>query len=447
MGILFEIAIRNLLQARRRTLFLSLAIGIVTALLIMLSALSAGVSSSVIDTATTLSAGHVNVAGFYKTYPTDSSPIITNQQEVREVVIENTPGLDYVIDRHRGWAKVVSETGSIQVGLTGIDAEQEQVLFESIQLAPRSEYVEGGGPEVEGDLSRLAEPNSALLFASQAEQLGVGVGDMLTVRGEMMRGGANTVDLVVVAVASDVGLLSSFSVFVPTQAILQLYQLQPHTTGAIQVYLDDIDDSDEVAAQLRVALATAGYEVMEPDPRPFYMKFDSVSSEDWVGQRLDITTWEDEVSFLQWILTGLDTISFTLIAILIAIIAIGIMNTMLISVRERTQEIGTLRAIGMSKNRVLAMFMLEAVILGLFATVVGATIGALISIGIDAAEIRVPIDALRAILLSDTVNMKVDLGSMLSSIVILTLFTVLAALWPAVRAARLQPVTAIHKVD
>lgn len=447
MGILFQIAIRNLLQARRRTLFLTVAIGIVTMLLIMLSSLSAGISTNVVETATTLSAGHVNVAGFYKTFPTDSSPIVTDKTRLRALVAANTPNLDYVIDRHRGWAKVVSETSSLQVGLVGIDADQEQVLFEAVQLAPTSEYVDGGTDEVEGSLQRLKEPNTALLFASQAKQLGVRVGDPLTIRGEMMRGGANTVDVTVAAVASDTGLLSSFSIFVPTQTILDLYQLKTDTTGAIQVYLQDIDDSDEVAAHLRNVLSAAGYEVMEPDPRPFYMKFDAVAAEDWVGQRLDITTWEDEVSFLQWILTGLDTISFSLIAILIAIIAIGIMNTMLISVRERTQEIGTLRAIGMTKGRVLAMFMLEAVLLGLGATVTGAFFGAVFSVGIDAAEIRVPIDALRAILLSDTVNMRVDANSVAGSIFILTLFTVLSALWPAIRAARLQPVTAIHKVE
>jgi putative ABC transport system permease protein len=419
----------------------------VTALLIMLSSLSAGISHNVVESATTLSAGHVNVAGFYKTHPTDSSPIITNKDEIRSLVEENTPGLDYVIDRHRGWAKVVSETGSLQVGLTGINPAQEEALFEAIQLAPRSAYVEGGGDEVDGDLSRLKQPKTALLFATQAKQLGVQVGDPLTIRGEMMRGGANTVDVTVVAVAEDVGLLSSFSIFVPRETILDLYQLQPHTTGAIQVYLDDIDDADEVAAHLRSVLSQNGHEVMEPDGQPFYMKFDAVSAQDWVGQKLDITTWEDEVSFLQWILTGLNSISFTLIAILIAIIAVGIMNTMLMSVRERTQEIGTLRAIGMHKRSVLAMFMLEAIILGLGATLTGATAGALVSIAIDAAEIRVPIDALRAILLSDTINMRVDLTSLFGSVLILTFFTMLSALWPAIRAARMQPITAIHKVD
>ena len=59
-----------------------------------------------------------------------------------------------------------------------------------------------------------------------------------------------------------------------------------------------------------------------------------------------------------------------LIVILIAIIIIGIMNTMWIAIRERTREIGTLRAIGMHRREVLWMFLLESLMLGLFATVV-----------------------------------------------------------------------------
>ena len=60
------IAFRNLVQHQRRTLFLGLAIAAVTALLVLLTGLSTGVRETMIDTATTLSTGHVNVGGFYK---------------------------------------------------------------------------------------------------------------------------------------------------------------------------------------------------------------------------------------------------------------------------------------------------------------------------------------------------------------------------------------------
>ena len=75
---------------------------------------------------------------------------------------------------------------------------------------------------------------------------------------------------------------------------------------------------------------------------------------------------------MTWTLKALQGLSFVLIVILIAIIIIGIMNTMWIAIRERTREIGTLRAIGMQRREVLWMFLLESLMLGLFATVAGA---------------------------------------------------------------------------
>ena len=61
-----HIALRNLIQHSRRTLFLGTAIGAVTALLVLLNGLSTGIRETMIDTATTLSTGHLNVGGFYK---------------------------------------------------------------------------------------------------------------------------------------------------------------------------------------------------------------------------------------------------------------------------------------------------------------------------------------------------------------------------------------------
>ena len=95
----------------------------------------------------------------------------------------------------------------------------------------------------------------------------------------------------------------------------------------------------------------------------------------WTGQKLDITNWEDEISFMTWTLKALQGLSAVLIVILIAIIIIGIMNTMWIAIRERTREIGTLRAIGMQRGEVLWMFLLESLMLGLLATVAGDSRG------------------------------------------------------------------------
>jgi putative ABC transport system permease protein len=447
MGIYFIIAIRNLVQARRRSMFLSVALAIVTALLVLLNSLSLGVANNLVKAATTLSAGHVNVAGFHKNTPSDAFPIVTNKEPLRKILRERTPHLDYLIDRTRGWGKVVSETGSIQTGLTGVDADKEATLFETLQLAVESTYVKGGRDQVLGDPRKLAERGNAMLFASQAERLGITVGDQVTVRVENPGGRSNTVDVTVVAVMRDLGLLSSFSVFLHSADLLELYQLADSTTGGFLLYLDDISRAKDVLGQLRVILEEEGYTLMDYRPEPFFFKFEQVGAEDWTGQRIDLTIWEDEVSFLTWILTALDTVSFSLIAILFAIIAIGIANTLMISVRERTREIGTARAIGMSRPGVLLLFMLEAVILALFATTIGAIVGGLLSWGIDAASIEVLIEAMRAILLSDVLRLNVDLRQTVQSVVILTLFAGFSALWPALRAARMRPVEALQSIE
>ena len=168
--------------------------------------------------------------------------------------------------------------------------------------------------------------------------------------------------------------------------------------------------------------------------------------EDWKGQKLDLTIWSDEASLLKWILTYIEGIIYFFTGILMAIIGIGIMNTMWISVRERTNEIGTLRAIGMSRGRVLGLFLLETVLLALFATTIGALAGVLLSAALNAAAINISSDAVRMILMNQTLHLTVQPGHVIASIISLSLVSALAALWPAFRASQLQPITAIHYV-
>ena len=232
------IAMRNLVQARVRTLFLGTALTLVTMLLVILMGLSQGISDNIVRSATTLSTGHVNVAGFFKATSTDSAPLITDASRLKKIVRENTEGLDYVVDRNRGWARIISPTGALASLILGVDIEEEERLVDVLQLAPQSDYKEGGSQQILGDASRLADPNTVVLFATQAERLEVDVGDKLTLRSQTRDGRANTVDVTIVAVARDIGILSNFSMFVPKQVVLDLYQLKPDTSGAIQIYLD-----------------------------------------------------------------------------------------------------------------------------------------------------------------------------------------------------------------
>lgn len=446
MGVFVHIALRNLVQARRRTFFLGLALSLVTMLLVLLLALSGGLSDTMIRSATTLSSGHVNVAGFFKAKASDATPIVSHKSDIRAIVEKNLEGVDYVIDRARGWARVISDTSSLNAGLTGIDAEEEHRLFETLQLAKESEYREDGRDEVIGDPKDLAKKDGAMIFAAQAKRLGVRVGEHITISVETLKGARNTAEFEVVAVAKDLGFMSNFSVFTSKAGLLELYRFDPDVTGAIQVYLDDEARSTEVMERLRDVLQAEGHTLMEHDARPFWAKFDVVSGEDWTGQRLDLTIWSDEVSFLTWVLTAVDSISFFLVGILVVIIGVGIMNSMWMSVRERTTEVGTLRAIGMSRGRVLTMFLLEALILGFVSTTLGGLLGSGLALAVDAAAITFDVQAVRAILMSDTLHLVVEPIEVIVAVFTFTLLAGLSALWPAYRASRMQPVTAIQHI-
>lgn len=445
-GTYMSIALRNLVQARRRTLLLSSALGMVSMLLVLLMALSQGVRDMMVDAATSLTCGHVNIGGFYKASSGDAAPVITQVDTLRRVVRETLPDATVVIDRNRGWGKIISPVASVQSGMSGVDIAEERALQERLVLAQERSYRPDGRDQALGDVGALARPDAIVLFAQQAEKLEVTVGDVVTLSAESLRGSINTADVRVVAVVEDVGFMSSFNAFVPKQVLRELYQLNDDTSGAVMVYLEDIARASDAMAELAAALTAAGLDVMEYQGEPFWQKFEQVGSEDWVGQRYDLTVWEDEISYLTWVLGAVESLSFFLVAILLCIIVVGIMNTMWIAVRERTAEIGTLRAIGMQRRQVLVLFLCEAMLLGAAATLVGGGGGALLASLLNAAQIPITAEAVRAVLLDDTLHLAVRPAQVFLAVGVFTACCTLAALWPSLRAARLQPVTAIHRV-
>ena len=166
MRMILIIALRNLVQARRRTLLLSSAIGMVTALLVLLLAISQGISDNLVKSATTLSAGHVVVAGFYKPSPSQAIPMVTDAAKVRAVIEASTPNLDHIIARGRGWGKLVGSGGTVQSGLSGVTLADEPGFVGALQLAARSEYIKDGDDKIVGDVSRIDQPTGICVICT-----------------------------------------------------------------------------------------------------------------------------------------------------------------------------------------------------------------------------------------------------------------------------------------
>ena len=273
---LFIIAFRNLLQAKQRTLMLSLALSIVALLLIILLALSQGVANTMRKSATILVSGHINVAGFYKAKVDDSFPLVTNVKQIEQTVLNGLDGIDYTVIRQRGWGKIISANNRIQVSIHGVEIEKEPGLKSRLRMALQSEYKEGGQNKALGDINQLQELDTVAIFAGQAKKLEVDVGDPLTLTTETLAGRVNTKDVRIVAILKDMGFLSNWTIFSDTRGLKELYQLNEDTSGAIQVYLKDPDQAEQAMATLRTVLSDAGHDLMEHNPNPFWQKFQIV---------------------------------------------------------------------------------------------------------------------------------------------------------------------------
>ena len=124
-------------------------------------------------------------------------------------------------------------------------------------------------------------------------------------------------------------------------------------------------------------------------------------------------------------------IVYGLLALSVVIAVIGIVNTLSLSVLERTREIGLLRAVGLSRRRLRRMVTLESVTISLMGAVLGLVLGVLIGV------------LLQRSLREDLAELSMPLGSLAVFLVVAVVFGVLAAIVPAARASRMKVLDAI----
>ena len=129
-------------------------------------------------------------------------------------------------------------------------------------------------------------------------------------------------------------------------------------------------------------------------------------------------------------LLGLVTALFLLLATMIALF--GIVNSLVLSIFERTREIGLLRAIGMQRRQVRAMIRSEAVIIAVFGAVLGLVIGVFFGWAM-----------VMALKDQGITQLSIPGGQLVFYVLLAGLAGVIAAIWPARRASKLNVLEAI----
>ena len=232
-------------------------------------------------------------------------------------------------------------------------------------------------------------------------------------------------------------------ILVSDDALRTALQMGASAASAVCIKLRDREDSVRVAERVRALLIKRKYRLAPAFNFAVPGRLAVARDATWTGLRLDVSTWQTDLRVMAWAVGLVRGIGGAIVGFLLMITIFGVTNALWLSVRERTREIGTLRAIGMSRIRVLLLIMFEAALLAMFGAAIGVALGGGLVAALSAANIELG-PGLQHLLFSQTLNLHFEPRAIAGGVVVVVFVTAIFALYPAYRAARLRPATAIH---
>ncbi|SHK57622.1 ABC transporter permease [Rhodothermus profundi] len=341
-----RLAWRNLGRNRRRTLLTVAAVFFATFLMVLLRGLQLGTYDFFIRQSTRLSTGYLQIqhADYLDRQSLRQSFRLPDTLFVR---IRTTPGITGAAPRLESGGLISNRATSYGVRLLGIDPtyEPEVTDFPARLIA-----------------GRMPAPNDHLEIVAGyrlLENLNASVGDTLVLLAETYQGFLTSRFAVVVG-----ALRIGYEVHDRSLVLMPLQALQ-----------DLLETGNRVTAVAMAVRRNADVPVVR----------DRLQA--WLSRPLVVRTWEELMPELRQAIE-LDNISGLLfLFMLLIVVAFGVLNTVLMSVLERSREFGMLLALGMPNERLLRVVFLEAVLVVLLGLILGSAAG----FAVNAYLIRHPI--------------------------------------------------------
>jgi putative ABC transport system permease protein len=416
-GRLLRLAWRNLWRNPRRTLIAMAAIGLGYAMLLFVACLMAGLRQQMIETGTglVLSDVEVHAPSYYSDRPTHQTLGGRNGTDVSTLVAAIAADLRVQAASPRVYAYgLVSATHqSAGAQLLGVVPDQEQTITLLHTRMVKGSYLTGQMPKgvVMGD--KLAamigvEVGSEIVLLTPAADGSTG-NDLYTVAG-MFHTGLDAMDrgLVLLSLAS----------------LQELLRLPPGRIHEVGIKLHDITAATTAAAALEVQLS----------------KNFPVRVRAWPELAPELA---DYVQFNR-------RVTFILFFIFFLLAVMGIVNTMLMAIIERTRELGMLMAVGMRPIQVVGLIVAEAASLAGASLVLGAALGAPLLWYLQVHGLNLGGDrgavSLAGVAVGPLWYGRQDFTTYTQAALGLAVTALVSALYPALRAARFRPTEALRKV-
>ena len=403
---LLRMALLNIGRNRRRSVVTVLAVGVGLGTLIFLWGFCDGTTEDQRENAIRLFTGHIQIhaQGFDETLAPELS--LPRREEILDKIKNRIPGIT-VTERVKSEALIGTSEKSRGVLLMGIDPLREPKVTDLQNHLEKGEFLSPQGNRELLVGYRLAkrlhlEPGGKVVVMTQAVD-GTLAGFAYRIRGIFHTG------------SQQVDELSAYMTLASLQELLGL-EGQVHE---IVIRLENRKAIPKTLAALEPLLDSKIYEVL---------------------------TWNQIVPEVeQWTQWAESIVGTLLIAVMI-VIGTSVMNTVLMSVFERTRELGVMMAVGTSPRQIVQLIFVETVILELLGIAFGLAAGYLVTFYFGKAGIAFHNleEAFSMGYGSTTVYTRVNPKHVLQSILTLLGMTSFIGLYPAWRAGRMEPVKAIY---
>ena len=409
---LFKIAVRNLSRYKRRTLLTSSLVAIGVMFVLVFIAASGSFKYIMIGQITDSMLGHLQVHKTGYVASIDSLPLTLNLSAEAFDKLEKTmaaiPEIEAFSPRVKfgGMFSNFVETTNIRVN--GVYPEKE------IATVPLflSRIKQGKKTIKKGEI---------LIPELLANGLKVKVEDTVVVIATNRDGSVNGKQFVVGGIIESVTGPGGRDGYMHIEDAVEVLRMEEKEISEVAVRLTDFGKLDAVSKRLDEMMSKE----LNKQGKPVF----------------DVRTWEKLSPFYN-VARMIDVMTFFIKLMLIAIVLVSIMNVMIMAVFERIREIGTISAIGTKPEKILSLFLIEGFSLGLFGAVVGNILAFAVVFLINLVKITFNFGRQSGLMLSPRLN--VDDILLVSAIVIVV--SVVAALQPAFKASKMEPVEALRHV-
>lgn len=406
---LARLAWRNTHRNTRRTLLTVSAITVAVAALTFAQAYVTGVLGNFLDTYARTETGHIRIRAEGYTQRERFMPLHMNVKGLSELlaVLRSYPNVVEAIPRIRT-AVLVDGVESNRPGmLLGVDLEREEGYLRPSEMLLAGRLPRAGHPEV-------------MVGSELAEKLGVSVGDTVILLGQTAYRSMGGAWLEVTAL-SEMGMAYFDATFMvaPLDQVQEMTYLDDASTE-ILLFTDQLQSADSLANALAADLARAD------------------------GQDLEVVSWKDQAQIFR-ILDSVKPIFAFILGLLLLMAGLIIVNTMLMTIMERTQEFGMQAALGMRRRDIVVLIVAEGIAIGVIGAVAGSALGSAVGIWLEATGIDITA-ATRGINIPFQGNIYPDwqLSYALIAGAAGVMTAALAAVYPAWRAIRKTPAEALR---